>query len=450
MHLQPREALLDIEWLVRTHSAEGVANLARYLRTGAEVYGEPVTAVADAVLPHGSMALHWRDDTDVRHALPIKLLAGSWSGDPDGPQNHHTLPQVWASTFPEAKRAEWMQRVAQADLEVAVPDLSQLRLIEPMDRAWVGHTDGIWGCDVSADGRCVISASRDGDVSVWDMDAGTLIARGRTGIREIRDCAVTPDGRRVISVHSNGRVTVWDLPTMAVAATLDAPPRGPTDVQQAAVYEHELCASPRRWRRFAVSPDSRRLAVAGWESVDIWDPEHLGRVATLEIEPKLPPGMLALFFVSDTLLTTIGRSPRAPVSTWDLPTQRLTAESTLRMPRAATVATALPTSSGHLVTASSEETAVWQIGEEALVATAPFGVAGRALAVSNDGRYAATASGRDLRLWSLPHLHELHRWDLMALGLWDISCALAFVPGGRHLIVAGWEGVLRRVVLPDL
>jgi WD40 repeat protein len=157
------------------------------------------------------------------------------------------------------------------------------------------------------------SASRDGDVSVWDMDAGTLIARARSGTKEIRDCALTPDGRFVISVHSNGRVTVWDLLTMAAVATLEVPRREPTDVQQAAAYRRGMRASPRRWRRFAVSPDSRRLAVAGWEAVDIWDLERFDRITTLEIEPTLPPGMLGLFFISDTLLTTIGRSPHAPV-----------------------------------------------------------------------------------------------------------------------------------------
>jgi WD40 repeat protein len=110
--------------------------------------------------------------------------------------------------------------------------------------------------------------------------------RFRRSPKRCRDCAVTPDGRFVISVHSNGRVTVWDRLTMAAVATLDAPPRKPTDVQQAEAYERELGASPRRWRRFAASPDSRRLAVAGWEAVDIWDLERFNRITTLEIEPS--------------------------------------------------------------------------------------------------------------------------------------------------------------------
>ena len=90
---------------------------------------------------------------------------------------------------------------------------------------------------------------------------------------------------------------------------------------------------------------------------------------------------------------------------------------------------------------------MWRLDEPTPVATVPIRVNGRALAVSLDGCYAATAAGCDLQLWSLPDLKEIQRWDLRAFGLWDISCALAFVPTGRHLIVAGWEGVLRRVAL---
>jgi hypothetical protein len=232
-------------------------------------------------------------------------------------------------------------------------------------------------------------------------------------------------------------------------AWLDAPPLEPKENERAATYQSPL-ASPYRWRRFAVSPDSRRLALAGFNRVDIWDLERFELTASLEPESGLPPGMLALFFRSDTLLTTIGRALHVPVLTWDVLAQRPTSSSRLMMPGAATVATALVTPSGLLVAASWDETTVWQLGEPAPAGTAPFGITGRALAVSADGGYAATANHWELRLWSLPNLTELHRWHLKALGLWDISCALAFAPGNRHLIVAGWEGVLRRVVLPDL
>jgi WD40 repeat protein len=449
MDLPPREALLDIDWLTHIQAAEGAGNLARYLRTGAEVYGGPVTAVAEAVLSPRIGVPRWRPDTDVRHALPIKLLAGSWSPDPGGPRSYQLQRQVQFSTFPTAKRLELITRMGLSDFDPPMLDLHQLRLIEPLDGAWIGHADGIWACDVTPDGSRVISTSRGGDVAVWDMRSGTLVVRALTD-GPVRDCAGTPDGRRLITVHATGRVTVWNLPTVSVLATLEAPPMRPIDTLDEAAYASRLRASPYRWRRFAVSPDSRRLALAGWNVVEIWDLERFSHDTTLELESGLPPGLLALFFVSGTVLKTIARGATAAILTWDVPTQRVTDTALLTIPAAATVAMALATASGLVVTASYQETAVWQLGEAAPVATAAHGVDGRALAVSTDGRYAATAYHPDLRLWSLPNLSELHRWNLRDFGLWDTSCALAFVPGGRHLIVAGWDGVLRRVVLPDL
>jgi WD40 repeat protein len=102
-------------------------------------------------------------------------------------------------------------------------------------------------------------------VAVWDMELGTLIARGQTGEAEVRDCAVTPDGGRVISVHASGRVTIWDLRTMAVLATLDAPSRQPAGGTSATSDAPERCGATRRWRRFALSADGNRLALAGWD-----------------------------------------------------------------------------------------------------------------------------------------------------------------------------------------
>jgi hypothetical protein len=53
-----------------------------------------------------------------------------------------------------------------------------------------------------------------------------------------------------------------------------------------------------------------------------------------------------------------------------------------------------------------------------------------------------------IRLWSLPDLQEIYDWDPFDFGSRDIACALAFTADGRHLIAAGWDGVLRRIALP--
>ena len=85
MNVPSRETLLDIEWLIHTHTAEGYEALLRVVRAGAEAYGGLVTAVAEAVLrlrwPSGDPRL--LDAADIRHGLAHALATGSWSTDLD-------------------------------------------------------------------------------------------------------------------------------------------------------------------------------------------------------------------------------------------------------------------------------------------------------------------------------------------------------------------------------
>jgi len=48
---------------------------------------------------------------------------------------------------------------------------------------------------------------------------------------------------------------------------------------------------------------------------------------------------------------------------------------------------------------------------------------------------------------ALPDLREQASWSPADLGCRDIVTGLAFSPDSRHLIVGGWDGLLRRLVL---
>jgi hypothetical protein len=183
-------------------------------------------------------------------------------------------------------------------------------------------------------------------------------------------------------------------------------------------------------------------------------------VTTLHIEPDFPPGMLTLFFLSDTTLVTIGRNSPIPVLTWDLRSLRLVNRSTLTMPRVHDVRRALVTPNNRfLVAVGSSDTICWRLDSPEPVGHLSSGGSGQALAGSADSTLAAISGGdtqisdvgyEALRLFFLPDLRELGRWNLRTLGCRDIACALAFAPDNRHLVLAGWEGVLRRVSLPGV
>ena len=458
MELPSREALLDIEWLAHTHAAEGFASLVRYLRRGAETYGGPVTAIAEALLNARPLLpqvpLRSADQIDLRNGLAHRLLTGSWTTDPAGPAAHGLASaSCWLWMFPPEKRAELLAKLSAPPCDPPLPNLRQLRLIEPLDRAWAAHTDGIWGCEVSRDGKYVASASRDGDVAVWDMERGTLVARGVTGEPEIRDCAITSDAERVISVHGTGRITVWDLRTMTVVAAFDAPPQRPLCIAGGR-------GSLRRWRRIAISPDGACLAVAGSHAIDLWDLDTCARITRLVVESDNVHGILAVYFRSNSVLTCISRESPAAVVTWVLDSRQIIDRAEQPLPQGAWQRALVTPNQEYLVAASGNDTTVWRLDTRACVAGVTHGIAGQAIAISSDGELAATAGhgvwnsadwvdDRFVRLWSLPHLREICRWNLPDLGCRDIVCALAFSPDGGHLVLAGWEGVLRRLILPN-
>jgi WD40 repeat protein len=452
---------------MRTHAAEGFPALLRYAMTGAERYDGPVTAVAEALHDLSwPLAAQRLNPADLPHGLAHALATGSWGSAPCG---GHTLAACWQwlwPTFPPEERAELSAKFPRCE-PPALPDLASLQLVRPLDRVWLAPHDAIWGCDVSPDGSCMVSASRGGYVIVWDMASSTRIAVGRDGDEEVRDCAVTPEGRRVISVNIKGEVTIWDLPTMAVHGKVEAPSGAPAAVYPS-LYEPEQRAARRlkgsgsRWRRFAISPDGSRLAVAGWEAIGIWELESLKVVTTLPVDPDLPQGILALSFASRDRLVTFGRCAPIPVVTWDLSTGQAIARRTLEIPPVPDIQRALVTHDQQaFLAAGRSATIAWRLDHPFPVAIVSEEVSGQALAVSRDGALAVTSgrppegagvqptgfSSEKLRLWSLPELRQLQSWKLSDLGCRDIACAVAFTPDNNYLIVAGWEGVVRRIVL---
>src|SRR5205823_2696903 len=94
-----------------------------------------------------------------------------------------------------------------------------------------GHTGGVFGVALSADGAKLASAGADGTVRVWELagsEARALqVLRGHE--REVICVAFHPDGRRIASGGADRRVRTWDIATgleqpdpLATAARIDA------------------------------------------------------------------------------------------------------------------------------------------------------------------------------------------------------------------------------------
>ncbi len=81
----------------------------------------------------------------------------------------------------------------------ALPDLPHPALICTL----YGHTDGVTGCAVSADGAFIVSASADYTLKVWDARTGTCLMTFPVE-GALLACAFHPDGRHLVAAGACG------------------------------------------------------------------------------------------------------------------------------------------------------------------------------------------------------------------------------------------------------
>jgi WD40 repeat protein len=468
MELPDRDSVLDIDWLMRTQAAQTGQTLRNVVGDAADVYGGPVTAIAEALHDLSWQAPAMLQWIDLRHGLAHALATGSWGPAPTGDRTSHSCSQWLFPVYREFARRQGRHENGADERKITcvappLPDLATLRLAPPVDRAWVSPHYDIWGCGVSPDGRYVVSGSRGGQgghLIVWDAEHGTKTAHVLDA-DEVRDCAVTPDDRYVISQNCRGNVSVWTLPALTLIGTIEQRPEQADPDEELAYKPGHARGSPRRWRRFAISPDARQLAVAMRDHVRIYTLAPFEMTASVNDLWHFPHGIVALGFVGVDHLVIVGRNEPMPVRVCDVKSGRVVERRNFEVPPIEGITRAIVLSEQRLVVAGGYRAmVVWRLDGASPVAMTPCPIAGQGLAVSADGTMAATSGAveyetvrvsnlRDewIRLWSLPDLRELMSWRVADLGCREIVTALAFSPDNRHLIVGGWEGVLRRLVL---
>jgi WD40 repeat protein len=83
-----------------------------------------------------------------------------------------------------------------------------------------GHTDAIYACAVGPDGTWIVSASKDGNLKIWDAASGAERATLKGHAEAVRDCAVSPDGIWIVSAGCDHTLKIWDASTGLERATL--------------------------------------------------------------------------------------------------------------------------------------------------------------------------------------------------------------------------------------
>jgi WD40 repeat protein len=189
-----------------------------------------------------------------------------------------------------------------------------------------GHTSGVWGVALSADGQLLASGSQDGTVRLWEANTGRLLATLEGHTSGVWAVALSADGRLLASGSADRTVRLWEANTGRLLATLEGHTSGVWAV--------------------ALSADGRLLASGSADrTVRLWEAStgrllatlqgHAGPVhgVALSADGRLlasgsEDGMVRLWEASFAPLGTaeqgversadLGHSPSAPSSRWRL------------------------------------------------------------------------------------------------------------------------------------
>lgn len=246
--------------------------------------------------------------------------------------------------------------------------ISELRMLKR-------HATAVWG--VASSDQCVVSASGDETLKVWDINSGRKVHTLRGHSDSVRCVAVSPDSLHVVSGSQDQTLKLWDLKAGQELRTFE---------------NHSNLVSG-----VALTPDGSRAVSASWdETLKVWDLESGRERCTLEGHSNRVSAVALCHDGS----CAVSASWDKTLKVWDLESGR-----ELRALLGHSQAVKAVAVNGHIaVSASADKTLkLWDLesgGELRTLEGHLQAVTG--VAISPDGHLVLSASADDtLRVWEL-------------------------------------------------
>lgn len=283
-----------------------------------------------------------------------------------------------------------------------------------------GHTDWVNSVAFSADGKQIISASKDGTVRIWDTKSNELLQTitGNYGI--VYSASFSPDGKQIVFASSDNTIRILDAETTTEIMKLE----GHTSIVKSVIY----------------SPNGRLIVSASVDkTVRVWD--AMTGTEILRLEGHTEGVNYAVFSPDGKQI--VSASDDFTIKIWDAASGRFV--KSLEEHTNSVNSVSFSMDGGKIVSTSDDCTIkIWDIALGQAISTMAGHTEVFFASFSPDGKQIASAcNGGEIGIWDVESGIKIR-----ALGYHDGSVtSIAFSPDGKRIASASID---RTLIISDV